>query len=76
MDWFEEHYLPHGRRPRRPPRSLLRAGRLRRLPPAYVAIAGFDPLRDEGESYALRMRDAGTQVTLRRHPGSVHTLPT
>ena len=42
------------------------------LPPAYVAVAGFDPLRDEGEAYARRMAEAGVQVTLCRHDGLIH----
>ena len=47
---------------RRWPPSDLGAG-----PPAYVVTAGFDPLRDEGEDYARRLREAGTRVALRRH---------
>src|SRR6202000_2416183 len=54
--------------------SVLKCPDLHGLPTAYVATAGFDPLRDEGEAYALRMRDCGVRVALRRHPGLVHTF--
>jgi acetyl esterase len=74
MDAFEAHYLPPGTDPRDPRVSILHAADLRGLPPAYVATAGFDPLRDEGEAYALRMREAGVRVALRRHPGLVHSF--
>ncbi len=72
MDNFERHYLPPGTDPTDPRVSILLAPELSGLPPAYVATAGFDPLRDEGEAYALRMREAGVQVALRRHPGLIH----
>ena len=74
MDFFENHYLPPGVDRADPRASVLKAEDLNSLPPAYVATAGFDPLRDEGEAYALRMRDAGVRVTLRRHAGLVHTF--
>ena len=72
MDNFERHYLPPGTDKTDPRVSILLAPDLSGLPPAYVATAGFDPLRDEGEAYALRMREAGVQVALRRHPGLIH----
>ena len=72
MDSFEGHYLPPGTDKTDPRVSILLAPDLCGLPPAYVATAGFDPLRDEGEAYALRMREAGVQVALRRHPGLIH----
>lgn len=42
------------------------------LPPAIVATAGCDPIRDWGERYAARLRDAGVQTTLTRYPGVYH----
>jgi acetyl esterase len=72
MDWFERHYLPPGTDHADPRVSMLRADDLSGLPPAYVATAGFDPLRDEGEAYAARMQEAGIRVALRRHPGLIH----
>jgi acetyl esterase len=72
MDWFEAHYLPDPSTSADPRVSMLRAEDLAGLPPAYVATAGFDPLRDEGEAYAERMRAAGNRVALRRHPGLIH----
>jgi acetyl esterase len=73
MDWFEDRYLPAGVDRSDPRVSPLQAEDLGGLPPAYVATAGFDPLRDEGEAYAERLREAGVAVALRRHAGLVHT---
>ncbi len=42
------------------------------LPPAIVATAGCDPIRDWGERYAVRLRDAGVQTTTTRYPGMYH----
>jgi acetyl esterase len=42
------------------------------LPPAIVATAECDPIRDWGERYAARLRDAGVQTTVTRYPGTYH----
>jgi acetyl esterase len=72
MEWFENHYIPDGIEDADPRASMMRANDVSGLPPAYVATAGFDPLRDEGEIYALRMREAGVQVVLQRHASLIH----
>lgn len=74
MDWFEERYLPPDVDRSDPRVDLLGAPDLSGLPPTYIATAGFDPLRDEGEAFAERLRETGVRVALRRHPGLVHTF--
>ena len=72
IDYCERAYLPDKAMGYEPLASVLRAPDLSGLPPAYVATAGFDPLRDEGEEYAMRMRGEGVSVALRRHPRLTH----
>ena len=72
MKWFEDHYIPEGIDGKDPRASMMRADDVSGLPPAYIATAGFDPLRDEAETYAERMREAGVPVVLQRHTGMIH----
>jgi acetyl esterase len=74
IEHCERAYLPDKELGFEPLASVLRAPDLSGLPPAYVATAGFDPLRDEGEAYAARMREAGNMVAAVRHPRLVHTF--
>lgn len=66
MDWFEAQYLRRsGIDPTDPRVSPALAESLSGLAPALIAVAGFDPLRDEGEDYATALRAAGVDVDLR-----------
>jgi acetyl esterase len=72
MDWYRDHYLAAAEEALDPRASPLLAADLSGLPPAHVALAGFDVLRDEGEEYAERLRQAGVPVTVSRHTGLLH----
>lgn len=72
MDVAREAYLPDPATYADPVASPLFADVPPGVAPAYVATAGFDPLRDEGEAYAEKLREAGVSVTLRRFPGQIH----
>jgi acetyl esterase len=64
------HYL--GSTPATPYAAAARAADLSGLPPAYIATAEFDPLRDEGITYALGLLQAGVPVELHQWPGTFH----
>jgi acetyl esterase len=70
--WFRDHYLNGAADISDWRASPARAGTLIGLPPAYVLTAGADPLRDEGDEYAHRLKEAGVPVTYRTFPGQFH----
>jgi acetyl esterase len=74
IDWYRDHYLAAPNDALDPRASPLLAQDLTGLPPAYIATAGFDPLRDEGERYGKRLREAGVPVLVRRHDQLIHAF--
>lgn len=72
VQWFETHSIAPGVASGDPRGSLLASGKHANLATALVAVAGFDPLRDEGLAYADALREAGTQVIVHRFPHLVH----
>jgi acetyl esterase len=75
IDWFQRTYVEgSGLDFSDPLVSPLLAEDLSGLSPALVVTAGFDPLRDEGEQYADRLREAGVAVDLRQMSSMIHAF--
>ncbi|GGV01608.1 hypothetical protein GCM10010211_81120 [Streptomyces albospinus] len=75
LTWFQGHYLDGTGADLKDPRvSPLYAetATLAAAPAALVITAGYDPLRDEGEAYAQRLRDAGVAVEHVNYDGQVY----
>lgn len=72
MVWFWDHYLPNPAAGQEAYASPYRADDVSNLPPALVQTAEYDPLRDEGEAYGERLREAGVEVDIHRYDGNIH----
>ncbi len=74
MMWCWDQYTRHPGERREITASPLRASieQLQGLPPALIITAEADVLRDEGEAYANKLRQAGVRVTAARFQGTIH----
>jgi acetyl esterase len=72
MDWCFESYLGRQDDRRAPQASPWYASDHRGLPAAMILTAECDPLRDQGEAYALKLQSAGVTVELKRYDGMIH----
>jgi acetyl esterase len=74
MRYLWSQYLPSPYAADHPYAAPMRAANLSGLPPAIVATAEFDLLREDGERFAARLAEAGVPVRLRRFDGMTHSF--
>jgi acetyl esterase len=72
LRWCVANYLPGNADAADPLISPLNAPALDGLPATVLAVAEFDPLRDQGTQYAARLRNAGITVTEHSGAGLIH----
>lgn len=72
LDHDLKHFLPAGTDPADPRVSPLRAADLSGLPRTVIHTAEFDPLRDEGREYFMRLTHCATAVSYTCHAGMIH----
>ena len=72
MIWYWNHYMGAETDTTNPYAVPLQAGDLGKLPSALVITAEYDPLRDEGDAYADRLRAAGVPTVSSRYDGMIH----
>ena len=74
MNWFMDQYLPADFNRGDVLLSPGQSGKLEDLPPAIVITAGHDPLSDEGDDYAKRLKAAGVPVVHKRYDALAHAF--
>lgn len=74
MAWFVAHYLSSDADRANIKASPMFASDelLKKMPPAIVITAQYDPLRDEGEAYGKRLVENGVSTTITRYNGAFH----
>ena len=72
MEFFRDNYVPEPEQRSHVDASPVLVEDLSGLAPAIVLTAEFDPLRDEGETYATRLGAAGVDTVCTRYDGAIH----
>jgi acetyl esterase len=72
IHWFANHCLNGEEDKTNPLASPYLASTFAGLPPALIITAEYDPLRDDGERYGDRLKEAGIPVTISRRAGAIH----
>jgi len=74
MKWFWDNYVSNDTNRKEPTLSPLQASidQLSKLPPALIIVGENDVLRDEGETYAHKLMQAGVPTTATRYLGTIH----
>jgi acetyl esterase len=75
MIWIRNNYLPNVADWTNSLASPLLAPDLSSLPPGLIIYAEYDPLRDDAEAYAARLKEAGVPVRASRYDGMIHDFP-
>jgi acetyl esterase len=70
--WFMKHGLNSPEDSLNPLASPYLAATFSDLPAALIITAEYDPLRDDGEKYGQRLKEAGVPVTISRRNGAIH----
>ena len=74
IEYYRNQYLGSVEESKDPYVSPILSEDLANLPPAHIITAEFDVLRDEGETYAQKLLEAGNRVTLKQYKGMIHSF--
>jgi acetyl esterase len=74
IHWFSKNYCGHENDLRQSYLSPLFATNLTNLPTALIITAEFDPLKDEGEAYARKLKENGNHVVFKEYVGMIHVF--
>lgn len=74
MNKFMRDFLAHPEDVKNPMASPILEKDLSKFPPSFILTAGFDPLRDQGEAFVRRLKEAGCQVKHKRYDNAIHAF--